>query len=255
MPAIVVGSGKGGVGKSIVATILAHSLAQEGAKVLLVDGDDELANLHVMLLVTPPVPVSAVMDGEASAADMIVPVSDGLWLCPGSSGSNIVRQAGPLDRGRLFNRIVDCFVDYDIVVIDAGAGIESVLRTCSIGGTNLLVVTSPDPAALTDAFAVMKLVRHQVPGFPIEFAVNRTLSQGEGVDASNRIQFACRRFLHVECDLYGVIPEDIQLGAHVRRGQSVLTLTNDNAAVEAVQQVARQYRARLGMSATAVTNP
>src|SRR5688572_10005579 len=173
-PVLVVGSGKGGVGKSIVSVLLASAIADRGAKVLLLDGSQNLGHLHVVLGVAPEAHLEQVMAGEIEPRALLCPVTERLWLLPADSGAEGLYALAAVDQARLHHRLSTLYDDFDAVVVDAGPGIEAAVRLSTMRGTRLVVVTVPEAPALTDAYALIKLVHAQLPSLPIDVLVNRT---------------------------------------------------------------------------------
>lgn len=221
-PTIVVGSGKGGVGKSVVSVLLASALAAQGRRVLLLDGDQNLANLHVLLGVRPGARVESLLRGEVAAPDLVQPIAPNLWLLPGESGTESLYGLDTHDRARIQHRLSEVYEQFDVVIVDAGAGLESVVRVATMHATRLLVVTAPEPTALTDAYALMKIVSLQLPELPIDILVNRCLDPDEGRDAYVRLATACERFLRRGVRFIGALPEDQSIRLAVRDPRHLL---------------------------------
>lgn len=207
-PAVVVGSGKGGVGKSLAAVSFAAALAESGQRVLLVDGDQNLGNLHVLLGVRPRLTPEALLHEELSPADLVVTVAERLFLMPADSGTEAVQRLGPTDRARLQRRVSGIFGDYDIVIVDSAAGLDSALRCAALHATRLVVLTMPEPTALTDAYALIKVVHGHLPRLPMDVVVNRVRTPDEGDVAFAKLRAAAARFLGRPLDFLGAIPED-----------------------------------------------
>jgi flagellar biosynthesis protein FlhG len=221
-PTIVVGSGKGGVGKSVVSVLLATALAVQGRRVLLLDGDQNLANLHVLLGVRPGVRAELLLQGELTAPDLVQQIGPNLWLLAGESGAEGLYGLAMHDRARIQRRLSDVYQRFDVVIVDAGAGLESVVRVATMRGTRLLVVTAPEPTALSDAYALMKIVSLQLPELPIDVLVNRCLDPDEGHDAYARLATACERFLRRGVRFAGALPEDHAIRLAVRDPRHLL---------------------------------
>jgi flagellar biosynthesis protein FlhG len=215
-PAIVVGSGKGGVGKSVVSVMLAQALAAQGRKVLLVDGDQNLGSLHVLLGILPASGLEQLVSNAVTPADLLLQVSEGLWLLPGGSGAEDLYSLPALDRARLHHRLCGLYDDFDVVIIDAGPGLESVVRVATMRATRLIVTVVPEPAALTDAYALIKIVQQQIPDLPIDILANRSLSEEEGRAAYDRLATATERFLRRGLRYLGSLPEDDEVRLAVR---------------------------------------
>jgi flagellar biosynthesis protein FlhG len=145
--------------------------------VLLVDGSQNMGNLHVLFGVNRGVRLEHVLAEAASPQDLLVPVNEHLVLLPADSGAESLHALGQVDSARLHHRISTLYNEFDVVIVDAGPGVESVVRVSTMGATRLIMVTVPEPAALTDAYATMKIVLAQVRDLPIDVLVNRQLSR------------------------------------------------------------------------------
>ena len=159
---IAVTSGKGGVGKSTISANLANVLSKNGYKVGLFDADIGLANLDVILNVRIDKNILHVLKGEASLSDIIVPVKKNLFLIPGESGDEILKYNDQFLYERFFDetQVLD---DLDFMVIDTGAGIGGHTQLFLEAADEVIVVTVPDPAAITDAYATIKITSKVKP--------------------------------------------------------------------------------------------
>ena len=221
LDAFVIGSGKGGVGKSALAVLLAAELARRDRRVLLLDGAHNQGNLHVLLGVRPAGRLDALVAGEIGVADLVVPIAERLWLLPGDSGAESLHGMAPVDRARLQRRLSAVYDDYDAVVVDAGPGIESVLRA-TIRASRLVVVAVPEPASLSDAYALIKIAHLQVPSLAVDVVVNRAISADEARAAFGRLELAAERFLHRELRFLGAVSEDAEIMRRVRTPGALL---------------------------------
>jgi flagellar biosynthesis protein FlhG len=235
--AIVVGSGKGGVGKSVTSIAVAAELAAQGRRVLLLDGDQNLGSLHVMLGVTPVLSLEALIDTAVPPDALTTPVADNLWLLPSDSGSETLYGLGATDRARLQRRLSGLFDRYDVTVIDAGAGLESVIRCAAMRATRLLLVTTPDPSALSDAYALVKITSLQVGPMPIDVLVNRTRDEEEGRARFDRLAAAAERFLRRGLRYLGAVPEDAGMRDVLENPARLLASDGSSRALRAIRHL------------------
>jgi len=221
---LVVGSGKGGVGKSVLSILIGAIAARAGHRVLLCDADYNLANLHVLLGMRSANRIDELLLGTVQPATLLRPLQERLWLLPGASGGEPLQALDPLDRARLHQRLTSTFAGFDLVIVDAGAGVDSVLRATTIGASRLVLVTSPEPAALTDAYAVLKLVHLRTATLPVDVLVNQCHNDTEGRIAFDKLAIAAERFLRRGIRFLGAIADDSTIRAAVREPASCLAI-------------------------------
>ncbi len=154
---IAITSGKGGVGKSTITANLGYTLHQLGFKVAMFDADIGLANLDVILKVSSKKNIVHVLKGEVEFKDIVITIEDGFYLIPGDSGDEVFKY----DSDRVFESFVDgmeIFSDLDFLIIDTGAGIGKEVQKFLDASDDVIVVTTPEPSAITDAYAMVKLL-------------------------------------------------------------------------------------------------
>jgi flagellar biosynthesis protein FlhG len=227
VPTFVVGSGKGGVGKSVLSVLLGVALAAEGRRVLLFDGSQNQGNLHILLGVHPGPRLESLLTGAVQPADLLIEVREGLWLLPGDSGTEALHALGPTDRARLHLRLSGLYDGFDAVVVDSGPGVEGVVRAAATRASRLVAVAVPEPAALADVYATIKLVHLQAPALPIDVLVNRVMDDDEGTGTFERLQLAASRFLHRDLGYLGAIPEHDAIRRAARRPAALLDTACD----------------------------
>jgi len=154
---IAVTSGKGGVGKSTISVNLGYALHSLGFKVALFDADIGLANLDVLLRVNAKRNIFNVLKGECELKDVAVDIEDGFTLIPGESGEDIIKYADERNLNNFFTQL-DFLKDYDFFIIDTSAGIDKRVQVFLDAADDVLVVTVPEPAAITDAYAMIKVI-------------------------------------------------------------------------------------------------
>ena len=154
---IAITSGKGGVGKSTITANLGYALFQLGFKVVLFDADIGLANLDVLLRINAKKNIFNVLKGECELKDVAVNIEEGFTLIPGESGEEIIKYADERNLNNFFAQL-DFFKDYDFFIIDTSAGIDKKVQVFLDAADDVIVITVPEPAAITDAYAMVKVI-------------------------------------------------------------------------------------------------
>ena len=207
-------SGKGGVGKTFVSANLAAALARNGRRVLVLDADLGLANLDVVLNLFPKITLHDVFTGKATLADAIVPAPGGFSVLLAGSGMVEYSRMTPEVRDQLQGVITEVAPKFDHVLLDTGAGIsEVVLYTVSLA-SEVLVVATPEPTSLTDAYATIKVLASTQSRMHVQVVVNQTRRHGEGRVVRQQLQQVVDRYFSpgldspVRLDLLGEVPAD-----------------------------------------------
>ncbi|WP_456381104.1 P-loop NTPase [Hydrogenimonas sp.] len=154
---VAVTSGKGGVGKSTLSANIAYILARHGFRVGIMDADIGLANLDVMFNVRAEKNILHVLKGEASFEEIVLPLEENLWLIPGESGDEILKFSDATIVSRFFDEM-EVLENLDFLIVDTGAGIGDTIQMFLKAADDVVVVTVPDPAAITDAYAMIKVI-------------------------------------------------------------------------------------------------
>lgn len=219
---LAVASGKGGVGKTWLSATLAHAMAFEGARVLLFDGDLGLANVDVQLGLSPQGDLSAVLEGRLPLDQAVTPVQGGAGerggfdVLAGSSGSGALATVPRAELLALVSNLRLIATRYDRVLIDLGAGLDrNVTTLCAAAGDTLVVLTD-EPTSLTDAYALIKVLRLQGYAGRVRIAVNQAFSESDGKRTFAALEKACRSFLHFAPELAGVVRRDSKVRDAIR---------------------------------------
>ncbi|MBI2371821.1 MAG: MinD/ParA family protein [Deltaproteobacteria bacterium] len=247
---IAVSSGKGGVGKTNVVANVACALARLGRRVLILDADLGLANLDVLLGLAPRFTLAHVIAGEKTIEEILVPGPAGVEILPAASGVQelaelqepqrlaLLRELDRLDGGR-----------YDLLLIDTAAGISSNVLTFSAAAQEILVVASPEPTSITDAYALMKVLAAKHRERHFRLLVNSAADPREGKEVYRKLSLAVDRFLHVSLDYAGYVLHDEYVPQAVRQQRLVVELYPYARASRCFLALARQVADRPAPSA------
>ena len=216
---VAVTSGKGGVGKSSLAVNLAIRLSQIGRRVVLLDGDLGTANADVLCNLPPGQSLARVVAGQMSLAQAMVEAPGGFKLIRGASGLAQMAALGEFERTRLMRQIQELEQDVDLVLIDTGAGVNPNVLGFLVGADQVIVVTTPEPTAITDAYAVIKTTRAQRHDIGMHVLVNMVRDVAEGRGVFHRLDAVCRRFLDLNLRYAGHVLWDRRVAMAVRRRQ------------------------------------
>ena len=213
---ITITSGKGGVGKSSFAVNFGLALVNAGEKVLLFDADLGLANINVLLGIVPKFNLYHVLKGHKTLQDIIIHSPEGLDIIPGASGQSNIANLKHDDREKLLNEFAKVH-GYNILLIDTGAGIGLNVIDFTLPADDIIVLTTPEPTSITDAYGVIKSVVLVAPDKNIHIVVNRATSVLEGKKVSERIVKICNQFLNFNVKEFGFIYEDPDVPKSVRK--------------------------------------
>lgn len=214
---IAVCSGKGGVGKSNVALNLAIQLSMAGNRVALVDADMGLANLDVLINVDVRGNLSHVVAGQRSLDEIVVDLPSGVQFIAGASGLAKMANLSEFERVNLLDQLTRLEMDNDFIVIDCGAGIGPDVLSIAGGADNVLVVTTPEPTAITDAYAVIKVLAQRSYSGTMSLLVNLADSRQEARATFQRIADVARRFLDTRVYDGGYVSTDMRVREAVKR--------------------------------------
>jgi flagellar biosynthesis protein FlhG len=221
---ITIASGKGGVGKTVLAVSISHALAKAGKKVLLFDGDVGMANVDIQLGIMPDKDLATVLAGELAMEDVVFPIEEGGFdVIAGRSGSGSLGSLHKSELQKIREDIVNLSERYDYVILDLGAGIDEAVQTLSSGKGPKLVITTGDPTALTDAYAYIKVMQQKSPGSEMEIIVNMAKSEKEGQKIYEKLKNACSNFLGIEPPLAGIVLQDDKVASAIRAQSGLLT--------------------------------
>ena len=239
---IAVSGGKGGVGKTCVAVNLATAMASSGKRVLLLDGDLGLANVDVLLGITPRYTLEHVLSGERTLDEIIVDTRQGFRVVPSASGVAQLASLTAAQHLALVQAFSTLAGRIDVLIVDTAAGIAEGVRQFCQAAQNILLVIRDEPSSLTDAYALIKVLRrdHGVERFRV--LANQTRRAGEGEALFRKLERVTSRFLDVIVEYAGDVPEDPYLRTAVREQRPVLEAYPSSPAARAFRSLSQRVR-------------
>ncbi|MDQ6994993.1 MAG: MinD/ParA family protein [Mariprofundaceae bacterium] len=218
---IAICSGKGGVGKTFFSIHLASKAGQQGLRVLLLDADLGMANVDVMLGMSGKGSIRQVLSGAARLSDVLVHTKQGFDVLPGGSGFSDLSALNTQQQQILMDEMREAEKNYDLVLIDTAAGIGDNVLFFVASAESSLVVLTPDPTSLTDAYALIKVLSQQRDVHRFMVLVNQ-VDAFEGELTFRRLMSVADRYLDVQLDYVGCVPNSKDVQKAVQR-QSLLT--------------------------------
>ncbi|HEY8375170.1 MAG TPA: P-loop NTPase [Nannocystis sp.] len=232
---LVVASGKGGVGTSTVAALLALRAAEEGRSTLLVDAEAGHGTLHLILGVEPGPGLAALRGGMLTPRDLLVPVVDRLQLVTAGTGQEELGEpVGPVERRALLRRITELYGAFDVVIVDAGSRLDGVLAACTASARHLLLVSAANAIALAATHALAKVVTARVPALPASVLVNGC-DDATAMAAYGVLRSGIWKFIGRMVPFAGSIPEDAALRAAAAAGRPLQEAYFGSAIADAVR--------------------
>jgi flagellar biosynthesis protein FlhG len=217
-------SGKGGVGKTAVVANIAVSLAALGKKVLIFDADLGLANIDVVFGLTPLFNLNHFFAGEKGLTDIIVEGPRGIKILPAGSGIQSFVRLDNRQKTLLMEGLDGLHDEFDYVLIDTEAGISENVTYFNSAAQEIILVTTPEPTAITDAYALMKLMSTSYHERHFNLVVNMVQSDNEALEVYRKLTTVANRYLDVSIDYLGSIPADRQMNEAIRKQRAFVEL-------------------------------
>lgn len=230
-------SGKGGVGKTNIVVNLSIHLARMGKQVFLIDADLGLANIDILLNLAPKFTIEDVLTGKKHINDIIVEGPEGIHILPASSGISEMQTLTAKQQMSMLRELANLKTQYDYILIDTGAGISSNVLRFNAAADNICVVTNPEPTAITDAYALMKIMSSKYQVHDFSLIVNQS-SPAEAKDVYGRLVRVLNKFLTVNLDLLGSIPRDPAFIKAVKQQEPLSLLLPNSPANKAFRNLA-----------------
>ena len=237
---IAITSGKGGVGKTNVATNLAYHLSQMRKKTLILDADMGLANIDVILGIAPKYNLYHVLRGEKALADVIVDGPGGMKILPATSG---IPEMAELSRGEklaLIDELDGLGSDLDFMLIDTAAGIAGNVIYFNVAAREIIVVVSPEPTSITDAYALIKILYNNHGEKRFMLLVNMAKNSNEAREVFLKVSNATSHFLNLSIEYLGYVLEDVRVTEAVRQQKALAEIYPDSRASKCLQSIARK---------------
>lgn len=234
-----IASGKGGVGKTAVVANLAVLLARFGKRVLILDADLGLANIDVVFGLAPGYNLNHFFTGEQGLESILIEGPEGIKILPAGSGVQRFTRLDAEQKMRLLEALDAMHNDFDFVLIDTEAGISENVTYFTTAAHEILVVTTPEPTAITDAYALMKLLSNQYHEKHFNLIVNFIKNEEEALDVYRKLTMVANRYLDISIDYIGSIPRDKLMVDAIRKQKVLVQLFADSKTSHAFEALAR----------------
>ncbi len=231
-------SGKGGVGKTAVTANLAYHLAAMGKRVLILDADLGLANIDVVFGISPTFNLNHFFTGEQDLQDIMVDAPLGIKILPAGSGIQNFTNLDSHQKMRLLDGLDALQNHFDYVLIDTEAGISENVTYFNTAAHEIVIVTTPEPTAITDAYALMKLLSTQYHEKHFNLVVNQITTEDDALDVYRKLTMVANRYLDISIDYLGSIPEDRQMVDSIRKQRVISELYPGSKITLAFRQLA-----------------
>ncbi|MBP1759499.1 MAG: ATPase involved in chromosome partitioning [Firmicutes bacterium] len=238
MRVIAVTSGKGGVGKTSFTVNLALALAEYGQRITILDGDLGLANVDIAFGLSARYTIEHLLSGEKTIEQILLIGPRGIAIVPGGSG---VQRLANLERDKLKNVIANLGrleKMTDILIIDTGAGLGHTVINFLQAADDIIMVTTPEPTALTDAYGLLKSLRQEAGEVPIHVVINRVRSEADALATFKRLETAVHKFLEGSLNLLGWVYDDPLVGRSVMQQDPLGISFPESSGYQCIQWIA-----------------
>ena len=242
---ITVTSGKGGVGKTNLAVNLGIALSRLGQRVVVMDADLGLANVDIIMGVVPMHSLSDVVRGTKTLEEILISGPEGVKVIPGGSGLADLANLSYEQRDRLLDGLLSLETMAEIMLIDCSAGLSRTVLSFISAADEVIVITTPEPTAITDAYGIIKVVTKYKIHDRVSLVVNQVRDHREASEIAGRFADVSRKFLQVDVNFLGEICSDQQVVRAVKLQQPFITLFPRARATQDVESIAGRL---LGLS-------
>jgi flagellar biosynthesis protein FlhG len=235
---ITITSGKGGVGKSNLVINLAITISQMGKRVLVIDADLGLANVDILLGLRNRFNLQHVLDGKMKLKDIVVYGPAGIKVIPGSSGIPRIADMSSRKRQEFIASFKELEGEADIILIDTSAGMTKNVITFALLADEIILITTPEPSAITDAYAMIKVIHTEKPDAKVGLVVNMARTDSQALEVANKIAHVSRQFLNFHLFVLGTLPMDPHVPRAVMQRRPLAELYPRSPATCAIKEVA-----------------
>ncbi|MGI9328844.1 MAG: MinD/ParA family protein [Pseudomonadales bacterium] len=235
---IAVSGGKGGIGKTNVSVNLGVALARKGRRVTLLDADLGLANVDVLLGLKPVHTLKEVVDGSARLSSVLLEGPGGMQIVPAASGLQEMASLGAAEHAAIISAFSEIAHNMDVLIIDTAAGISADVTSFLCAAQEIVVVTCDEPTAITDAYALIKVLNQNHGIDRVRLVANMVRGDAEGLRLYEKLQAVCERFLDIALLYAGCVPMDDAVRKSVQKQQSVVELYPTSPAARAFHRLA-----------------
>jgi flagellar biosynthesis protein FlhG len=237
---LAITGGKGGVGKSNLSVNLALELGALGNQVGLLDADFGLANADLLCGVSPKYHLGHVIEGLKQLDDVIIPLSDDVELIPGGSGIEELANFSLSSRPLVLSQLQEMEENLDFLIIDTAAGIAVNVSSITTSASEVIIVVTPEPASIIDAYATIKVILRHSPAKPISIVANNIVGIGEAEQVFQSISAAVTGFLDHHVKFLGMIPNDPEVPEAIRKQVPIVHYAPGSPASRAIRLIAKQ---------------
>lgn len=237
---IAISSGKGGVGKSTLALNLSLELAALDKKVILMDGDLGMANIDIMLGLVPQYNLYHFIKDQKSLKEIIINGPSGIKIIPGGSGINELANLKDDALSRILIEMGRLDGEYDYMIIDTGAGISNNVIRFLLAADDAIILTTPEPTSLTDAYGIVKSIVNCGYKGEIRLVVNRVSKESEGILVAQKFKLVGSKFLGLDIKILGHILQDPQVEQGIRRQEAFVKVFPKSNAAKNIANIAEK---------------
>lgn len=237
---LAVTSGKGGVGKTNLAVNLSIALSRNGGKVAILDADFGLANIDVLLGLTPRFHLAHLLYGDATLDDIVLQGPGGVLIVPASSGLERMVNMSDWEKELLWTKLYPLLSRVDWLIVDTAAGISNMVTDFLVKAHEVILVCSDEPTSLVDAYALVKVLESKSAGKTIQMVVNNVDSDAEGREIHRQLSRVVQNFLKREIDYLGWVASDTDVPEAVRRQQALMEWSPGSDAAKSYMRLARK---------------